>query len=50
MHTFIEAKTRSAAKRIALRDGIPCEVLVKVFGGYAAFATITDYEIFKNQK
>ena len=43
---FVDAKTLKEAKKVAPE----ATKLVKVFGGYMAFATLTDYEIWKNQK
>lgn len=50
MTTFIEAETRKQAIRYAKENGISYAVLKKVCGGYKAFETITDYEIWENQK
>ena len=43
---FIEARTRKEAEEQA--EG--AAVIVKVEGGYMAFDTVTDYEVWKNQK
>jgi hypothetical protein len=46
MTKFIESTNRKAvAKEFAGATKI-----VKVFGGYMVFETITDYQIWKNQK
>ena len=43
---FIEARTREAAEEQA--EG--AAVVVEVEGGFMAFDTVTDYEVWKNQK
>ena len=43
---FVDAKTLKEAKKLASK----ATKLVKVFGGYMAFATWADYEMWKNQK
>jgi hypothetical protein len=43
---FIECKTRRTA---VLRAPWAC-IVAKVDGGFMAFESITDYEIWKNQK
>ena len=43
---FIPCKYRYQA----IKQMPDCCVIKKVYGGYAGFETITDYEIWKNQK
>jgi hypothetical protein len=47
MNKFIEAKTR---KEAIAKYGKSFEIARKVCGGWMFFDTITDYQIWKNQK